>query len=112
MNYFKLKDFNCTHTGKNEMQPEFLEKLIQLREVCGFPFVITSGYRDATHPSEATKVKPGTHNQGIACDIRANGVQAFIIMKHAFALGFTGIARGSTFVHVDTRTTTPVVWTY
>jgi len=28
------------------------------------------------------------------------------------AIGFTGIGIADTFVHVDTRTTTPVIWTY
>ena len=43
MKYFELEEFNCQHTGNNEMKPEFLEKLDQLRHNCGFPFVITSG---------------------------------------------------------------------
>ena len=53
--YFKREEFNCTHTNKNEMDDAFLEKLDQLREACGFPFVITSGYRDSTHPNEVNK---------------------------------------------------------
>ncbi len=113
MKYFKLSEFNCKHTGKNDMQPDFLEKIDQLRDVCGFPFIITSGYRDATHPIEAKKAKPGTHAQGIAADIRVtNGAQAYIIQKNAYALGFNGIALGNGFVHVDTRSTTPVSWRY
>lgn len=113
MKYFKLSEFNCKHTGKNEMQPEFLELIDKLRDVCGFPFVITSGYRDATHPIEAKKSKPGTHAQGIAADIRVNnGAAAYILQKNAYALGFTGIALGNGFVHVDIRKTTPVSWRY
>jgi hypothetical protein len=33
-------------------------------------------------------------------------------VKNAMAMGFSGIGIHKTFVHVDTRTTTPVVWTY
>lgn len=115
MRYFKLSDFDCKHTGRNEMNHDFLAKLDQLRHACGFPFIITSGYRDKTHPVEARKAKPGTgtHAQGIAADIRvSDGAQAYIIMREAFKMGFTGIARGATFVHVDMRKTTPVNWVY
>ena len=113
MKYFKLEEFNCTHTNKNEMDDEFLEKLDKLRELCGFPFKITSGYRDETHPNEAKKETPGTHNQGIAADIAvSNGTERMTIVKMAVVLKFNGIGVAKTFVHVDTRTTTPVLWTY
>ena len=113
MRYFKLSEFDCKHTGKNNMQTGFLDKLDDLRHRCGFPFTITSGYRDSTHPVEAKKSKPGTHAQGIAADIRvADGSQAYILMREAFALGFNGVALGNGFVHVDIRKTTPVSWVY
>jgi uncharacterized protein YcbK (DUF882 family) len=96
------------------MDSEFLEKLDSLREICGFPFRITSGYRDASHPSEVVKAAPGTgtHCQGIAADIAvSNGVERMNIVHEALKMGFSiGIAR--TFIHVDARTTTPVLWTY
>jgi len=111
--YFKKEEFNCTHTNKNEMDDAFLERLDQLREECGFPFRITSGYRDETHPNEARKEKPGTHNQGIAADIAVfNGFERMNIVHNALKLGFGGIGVAKGFVHVDTRTTTPVMWTY
>ena len=95
------------------MNDAFLEKLDQLREECGFPFRITSGYRDETHPNEARKEKPGTHNQGIAADIAvSNGFERMNIVHNALKLGFGGIGVAKGFVHVDTRTTTPVMWTY
>lgn len=113
LKHFKPSEFNCSHTGLNDMRPEFLARLDRLREVCGFPFVITSGYRDPTHPAEAKKAVPGTHSQGIAADIRvANGAQKYKIVSEAAKLGFTGIGIADTFIHVDTRSTTPVVWTY
>lgn len=113
MRYFKLSEFDCKHTGRNEMQPEFLELIDKLRGACGFPFVITSGYRDPSHPIEAAKSKPGTHAQGIAADIKVSDwAQAYILMREAFRLGFTGIALGNGFVHVDIRKTTPVSWIY
>ena len=114
MKHFRLEEFNCTHTNKNEMDHEFLVKLDELRERVGFPFIITSGYRDATHPAEARKAEPGTgtHCQGIAADIAvSNGFERMNIVHEAIKMGFSiGVAR--TFVHVDDRKTTPVMWTY
>jgi uncharacterized protein YcbK (DUF882 family) len=114
MIHFRLEEFNCTHTNKCSMDTAFLEKLDELREICGFPFRITSGYRDASHPSEVVKAAPGTgtHCQGIAADIAvSNGVERMNIVHEALKMGFSiGIAR--TFIHVDARTTTPVLWTY
>jgi len=112
--FFRLEEFNCTHTNRNEMDHEFLVKLDLLREKVGFPFRITSGYRDATNPSEARKAEPGTgtHCQGIAADIAvSNGFERMNIVHEAIKMGFSiGVAR--TFVHVDDRKTTPVMWTY
>ena len=113
MKYFDIREFKCTHTGRNNMDDAFLEKLDQLREECGFPFTITSGFRDETHPNEARKEIPGTHNQGIAADIKvSNGTERMNIVHQALKMGFGGIGIAKTFVHVDTRTTTPVMWTY
>ena len=116
--YFALSEFNCQETNENEMCPEFLERLDALREACGFPFVITSGYRSPNHTIERAKRKPGTHAQGIAADIRAiSGKEKYKIIEQAIALGFAGIGVAGTFIHVDDRASgdsnvTPVVWTY
>ena len=113
MKYFELSESNCQHTGNNEMKPEFLEKLDALRHVCAFPFVITSGYRDPSHPIEAAKEIPGTHAQGIAADIRVvSSNKRFRLVKEALALGFTGIGVDPSFIHLDIRASSPVIWTY
>ena len=113
--FFRLEEFNCTHTNKNEMDHEFLVKLDELRERVGFPFIITSGYRDATHPAEARKAEPGTgyHCQGLAADIAvSNGFERMNIVHEALKLGFGGIGVAKGFIHIDGRKTTPVMWTY
>jgi len=110
--YFSRDEFACSHTGKNEISDSLIDKLDLLREACGFPFVITSGYRDSTHPVEAKKKEPGMHCHGIAADIRVSGGhQRFYVVKQALRLGFTGIGVAKTFVHVDTRDV-PVMWVY
>ena len=104
--YFSVSEFACTHTGKNFIEQDLVFKLDELRGLC-------SGYRDATHPEEARKTKPGMHAQGIAADIKvSNGTQRALIVKHALELGFNGIGVAKTFVHVDTRPSTLVMWTY
>ena len=111
--YFSEEEFVCQHTGRNEIKEDLLFRLDFLRDECGFPFVITSGYRDPTHPVEAIKVQPGTHSQGIAADIRVtNGFERRLLVKQALKLGFSGIGVAKAFVHVDVRNTSPVLWTY
>ena len=62
---------------------------------------------------EKVKEKPGTHAQGIASDIAVSGgVQRRAVVEEALEQGFTGIGISSNFIHVDTRATTPVLWTY
>jgi len=113
MRYFKLSDFDCQETGNNEMSEEFLEKLDELRHKCGFPFIITSGYRDPSHSIEARKAKAGTHARGIASDIRINnGNEAYDIIKNAQSMGFNGIGVAKSFIHVDIRKGMPVIWSY
>jgi uncharacterized protein YcbK (DUF882 family) len=113
LKHFTLSEFDCKQTGENEMDEDFLEKLDTLRELCGFPFKITSGYRSPNHSIEAAKPSPGKHSEGIAADIlTTNPNQRYKIIKFATELGFNGIGVAGNFVHVDTRTTTPVIWTY
>jgi len=111
--YFTEDEFVCKETGRNEIKPEFIHRLDELREACGFPFVVTSGYRDPSHSAEAHKPKAGRHAEGIAADIQVSGgSQRYALVCQAMALGFTGIGIAKTFVHVDIRDATPMVWSY
>jgi len=111
--HFDLSEFNCQETGENEMSEEFLWAIDSLREKCGFSFVITSGFRSKNHSIEKAKKSPGTHAQGIACDIKVNGgAQRYKIAQEAIEMGFNGIGIAKDFVHVDLRKTTPVLWCY
>ncbi len=111
--YFKMSDFDCQETGQNNMKEEFIHALDELREACGFPFIITSGYRSPDHSIEAKKKAPGTHARGIAADIRVNGgAQRFKIVQKAHELGFGGIGVAKTFIHVDIREGMQVLWVY
>lgn len=112
--YFTIDEFACQETGENEIKPEFVERLDALRDACGFPFTVTSGYRSPRHSIESKKPNgPGQHASGIAADIAVTGGhQRFIIINNAIQLGFTGIGVAKGFIHVDTRDTTPMAWCY
>lgn len=115
--YFKLEDFNCQETGENKMNVDFIHRLDELREACGFPFIITSGYRSKNHSVEKRKEKPGTHAQGYAADIKTTGgSQRYKIIEQAFLLGFSGVGVARGFIHVDDRAIhdgkAPVAWCY
>ncbi len=113
MKYFSLSEFDCKETGENNMNPEFLEKLDALRNYCGLPFIITSGYRSPSHSLEAIKEIPGTHAQGIAADIKiTNSAHRYSLIKAALEHGFTGIGVAGDFIHLDIRSSLPVMWTY
>ena len=110
--YFKIEDFDCTETGENAMDEEFIKGLDNLRQICNFPFIVTSGFRSVTHSEEVKKSKGGTHTMGIAADIRVSGgAQRMAIVKHASSLGMSvGVAK--TFVHVDSRKSEQMCWCY
>jgi len=117
LDYFTREEFACQYTGDNEISDDLLLKIDLLRARCGFPFVITSGYRSEDHPIERKKEKAGTHAQGIAADIKvSNGTQRYTIVEEAIKMGFTGIGVANGFVHVDIRNLdgneAPVMWCY
>ena len=115
---FKANEFDCRHCGRNEMQPEFMDKLQHLRGIYGKSMTISSGYRCPQHPIEAKKDAPGPHSTGLACDVAVQGADAHKVLKLALELGFTGIGvqqKGTgRFIHLDTVTTgsRPTVWSY
>lgn len=111
--YFKLEEFACNcGCGRNEIKPEFVQRLDILREMAGFPFVVTSGYRCPDHPVEAKKEKPGRHSEGDAADIAiSGGAQRYMIQKCAYGMNFGGIGPAKTYVHIDDRKN-KAAWVY
>jgi zinc D-Ala-D-Ala carboxypeptidase len=115
---FSENEFKCSHCGKVDMQPAFMARMQQLRNMYGKPIVISSGYRCPEHPIEAAKATPGVHAMGIAADVVVSGTDAYEILKHAFTLGFAGIGvqqkGGGRFIHLDIMRSVPRpnVWSY
>jgi zinc D-Ala-D-Ala carboxypeptidase len=113
---FSKSEFDCKETGENGMTPDFMAMLQKLRTRYGKPMIITSGYRSPRHSIERRKAQPGTHAQGIACDIGVSGADAQMIVMLALELGFTGIGvsqkNGSPrFIHLDTAPRR-AIWSY
>jgi zinc D-Ala-D-Ala carboxypeptidase len=126
MKYFQYHEFDehgNPGTGAKYMDSTFLQMLDQLREKCGFPLEISSGYRSPEYNAAVSKTgENGPHTTGKAADIKVSGTNAYILLKHAFAMGFTGIgisqkgAHQSRFIHLDIlgsdQGPRPVVWSY
>lgn len=111
LQHFTLQEFEDRYTNEVKMNRDFLIKLDELRERCGFPLYIVSGYRSPNHPIEKIKYRAGQHTRGTAADIRAlSDVYRYIILKHAIDLGFTGIGVYPTHIHLDIRETRTVLW--
>lgn len=118
-NYF-ANETPCPCCGTNRFDHLTLKKFNLLREIVGFPLVMSSGYR-----CEAYNTKKGytqTHATGQAGDLAVSHEVAFLVLKFAIQIGFTGIGvsqKGKTrFIHLDDlvrklpERPRPHVWSY
>ena len=117
--HFTAKEFACkcgNCGGAEDMNPEFMTLLDEMRDRLNRPMTITSGYRCREHPEEAKKALPGAHNQGTAADIAVSGgSERFEIISIALEVGMLGLGVANSFVHVDLgheTTTRPMAWKY
>ena len=112
---FPKAEFDCRHTGKNEMKHEFMSVLQQIRNEYG-PVKITSGFRHPTHPIEARKMRPGEHTFGMCCPVACNnGADRYRLITIALKHGITRIGIAKTFVHIGLGAPglpNNVVWEY
>lgn len=79
------------------MRPEALEIFQQIRDIYRRPMIVTSGYRDKTHPIEAEKAEPGEHYYGLAADFKVYGVHAMELVNIAYNLGIRRIGQGQRY---------------
>ena len=98
--FFTKAEFDCKHTGRNKMRPEFMDRLLDIRKTFGKPMVITSGYRDVTHPVEVRKTKAGEHTYGLAADIAVSGLDALDLIIIAYGYGIRRVGIGKNFIHL------------
>lgn len=114
--YFSIEQdpilFICQETGEQGIDPDFVADVDEWRGRCGFAFIITSGFRSDRHSIEAKKDKPGEHNRAAADVYCEDSNKRYIMLKHAFEMGFSGIGIDGEFIHVDKRITTERCWVY
>jgi len=116
--YFTAKELACQHCGKHGFDSTFLTALDNLREECGFPFVVTSAYRCPEHPIEAAKQRLGEHTTGKAVDIAVSNSKAYRVIEAAVKAGIPRIGvqqKGSSrFIHLGCNEDYPhpTVWSY
>jgi len=117
--YFSPEETGC-RCGKCDnlqgMPEESLIKADLLREMCGFPLMMSSGYRCPLHPQNPQ----GPHSEG-AFDISVSHMRAYFVLKNAILLGFSGIGVSQKgehrFIHLDdckdsAERPRPSVWSY
>lgn len=99
---FSKSEFDCKHTGLNEMKHEFMVVLQRIRTEYGKFISITSGFRHPTHPIEAKKGHAnGEHTKGLCADIACTTSQdRFRLLELAFKHGITRIGVNKTFLHL------------
>jgi zinc D-Ala-D-Ala carboxypeptidase len=121
LKYFTPEELRCSCCDQDGMNEAFMEKVSELREQLGFPFIVTSAYRCVKHPIEARKNSPGAHTTGRAIDIGVSGLDAYVVLRAALNAGFTGIGvkqKGKgRFIHLDDIEDSgdrprPWVWSY
>lgn len=120
--YFTREDFACPCCGENGIKDSFIHRLDDLREECGFPLIITSGYRCAKHNRKVSSTGDfGPHTTGLAADIRIDRGRAYRLLGIAIKNGFTGIGiqqkGGGRFIHLDILENDvgqprPTIWSY
>jgi zinc D-Ala-D-Ala carboxypeptidase len=115
--HFSTDELKCKFTGNCEMDSFFMEMLESLRVIYDKPMILSSAYRDPSHPREKTKTKPGMHAKGRAVDVLCLGDDAHRLLYLAIQLGFKGIGvnqrgeQNQRFIHLDNRETR-AIWSY
>lgn len=108
---FSHQEMACRETGECRYDLKFLVALQALRSQCGFALSVSSGYRSPQHSAERDKAQPGAHTYGCAVDLKVSGDKAYIVLREALKMGFTGIGiaqRGDhakRFIHLDRMST-------
>ncbi len=77
--------------------------LERLRRLIGKPLAITSAYRDPIHNARVGGAPLSRHKVGDAFDIRLADLNRFELADAAAEVGFTGMGKYQTFLHIDTR---------
>lgn len=119
-NYFSEKELSCPCCGVNKFSPTTLARFNKLRVLVGEALIMTRGYCCAAYNKKHGYTD--THETGHAGDLGISYITAFYVMKHAIAVGFTGVGinqkGGKRFMHLDDlpamlpKRPRPHIWSY
>ncbi len=121
MRYFLYSEFDqegVAGSGEKFMDRSFLANLDALRHKCGFPFIVSSGYRSPEYNDKVSSTGYiGPHTTGRAADIAVSRENAYTVLKNAFDMDcFTGIGinqKGNKrFIHLDSVPGNKRIWSY
>ena len=110
MKHFSHSEFDqkgVAGSGEQFMDGTFLINLDSLRDRCGFPFIVSSGYRSPEYNNDISSTGfTGPHTTGKAADIAVSRNQARILLRNALEMDcFTGIGVAQKgdgrFIHLD-----------
>jgi len=115
--HFQFKEFDSPDEPGSGINIDFelVDKLDAIREECGFPFRITSGYRTPKHNAEVGGKYNSDHLTGHAADIAvSNSIERFMIVQSAIRHGIRRIGVKKDCVHLGNSFALPldVLWTY
>jgi zinc D-Ala-D-Ala carboxypeptidase len=102
-----LDHLKCPCCGKEEVDTLLPAMVLDLQKAMGRPLTITSGYRCQKHNQELIDkglpaAKNSMHCKGKAIDVLIIDPQdKEKLIGMAKRIGFKGIGRGKTFVHLD-----------
>lgn len=114
----------CSCCGQKGMIDDFMFQLDLARDLCGFPFILSSGFRCIEHNSRVSSTGPhGPHTTGLAVDVLCYGHRARRLLEVAALLDFAGIGihqkgpKSGRFIHLDNcpadaSMPRPWVWSY
>lgn len=114
--YFTKEEFVCD--GENvfdKMNHDLLVKLDEARNICGFPFKITSSFRTIEWNERVGGKRSSSHLTGNAVDVAClNSTERMFMIDAFLTAGFTRIGIAKNFIHVDVDDDKPqnVIWTY
>jgi uncharacterized protein YcbK (DUF882 family) len=100
---FNSDEFACKCCGVIQINMELVQKLERLRSELGQAIHVNSGFRCKKRNKAVGGAPLSQHCQGLAADIRCDGISPGIVASAAEKMNFPGVGRYPSFTHVDIR---------
>ncbi|HSP66920.1 MAG TPA: D-Ala-D-Ala carboxypeptidase family metallohydrolase [Bryobacteraceae bacterium] len=114
--HFSEAELACHHCGVNQCKQALVDALEAFRTIVGKPVVVDSAYRCPQHNADSGGAVKSEHVEGLAADIRVNGISATELEAAARKIhAIRGIGRNDhqQYIHVDVRPTLTLArWCY